>query len=305
MQFPEVGDNDILRWVGNTAYQRGYRYFEDETILNPRRRGLNLISECQGTRPDPYRVEIRLGPGGIEEGSCTCPGGEGGHCKHAAALLLTWINEPDLFVEVPELDQLLEAHSKAGLIAIIQEMVARHPDLEQILELSALSNLPQGESIQPDLIAQQIRRAFSTLAGEWGDYNRIAENLQAILDLGEDLLDREDIGNAATVYETLLEGMLAFENFLYNDRGGELGQVLAECELGLQQCLESAQDANLRQGLLHTLFDFFLWDLQSGGLGFADEVPEILSGQATEEEKAMLTGWIQAELPESEDWDDD
>lgn len=305
MQLPEIGDNDILRWVGNTAYQRGYRYFEDETILNPRRRGPCLISECQGTRPDPYRVEIRLGPGGIEDGACTCPGGEGGHCKHAAALLLTWINEPDLFVEVPELEQLLEAHSKAELITIIQEMVARHPDLEQILELSALSNLPQGESIQPDLIAQQIRRAFSTLAGEWGDYNRIAENLQAILDLGEDLLDREDVGNAATVYETLLEGMLAFENFLYNDRGGELGQVLAECEQGLQQCLESAQDANLRQGLLHTLFDFFLWDLQSGGLGFADEVPEILSGQATEEEKAMMTGWIQAELPESEDWDED
>lgn len=304
MQFPEIGDNDILKWVGNSAYQRGYRYFEDETILNPRRRGFCLIAECQGTQPAPYRVEICLGPGGIEEGSCTCPGGEGGRCKHAAALLLTWINEPDLFVEVPELEQLLEDHSKAELIAMIQEMVARHPDLEQLLELSALSNLPQGESIQPDLIAQQIRRAFSASGGEWSDYSRIAENLQAILDLGEDLLDRQDIHNAATVYETLLEGMLTFDNFLANDRSGELGQILAECEQGIQQCLDSAQEANLRQGLLHTLFDFFLWDLQAGGLGYADETPEILTSYANPEEKAMIAGWIQAELPEGEDWEE-
>jgi uncharacterized Zn finger protein len=304
MQFPEVGESDILKWVGNTAYQRGYRYFEDEAILNPRRRGYCLISECQGTQPTPYRVEIRLGPNGIEEGSCSCPGGDGGHCKHAAALLLTWLNEPDLFVEVPELEQLLEERSKAELISIIQEMVARHPDLEQLLELSALSNLPQGESIQPDLIAQQIRRAFSTSGGESGDHSRIAEGLQAILDLGEDLLDRQDIHNAATVYETLLEGMLAFENSLYDDQGGELGQVLAECEQGIQQCLESTSDSELRQGLLHTLFDFYLWDLQAGGLGYADETPATLTGQATDEEKAMIAGWIQAELPEGEDWDE-
>jgi len=304
MQFPEIGENDILKWVGNSALQRGYRYFEDEAILNPRQRGTSLISECQGTQAAPYRVEIRLGASGIEEGSCTCPAGEGGHCKHAAALLLTWIHEPDFFTEVPELEQVLEICSKAELISIIQEMVSRHPDLEQLLELSALTNLPQGESIQPDLIAQQIRRAFSTSGAEWGNNSRIAESLQTILDLGEELLDRQDINNATIVYETLLEGILTFEEFLYQDKGGELGQVLSECEQGIQQCLEATNNSDLRQGLLHTLFDFILWDLQAGGLGYADETPAVLNSQATADEKEMIAGWIQAELPDGEDWDE-
>ena len=69
------------------------------------------------------------------------PRGDGGHCKHAAALLLTWLHEPEFFIEVPELEQVLEERSKEDLISLIREMVTRHPDLEQLLELSALSNL--------------------------------------------------------------------------------------------------------------------------------------------------------------------
>ncbi len=304
-QFPEINESDIQKWVGSSAYQRGYQYFEDERVINPRRRGQSLISECEGSQPAPYRVEVRIGPIGILYGSCTCPAGEGGHCKHAAALLLTWLHEPDLFLEIPELEQVLEERSKEDLISLIREMVTRHPDLEQLLELSALSNLPSGEILQPNLIAQQIRRAFSSVGREKGDNARIAENLQTILDLGEDLLDREDIRNAATVYETLMEGMLVYEDCLYHDENGDLGQVLAECEQRIQDCLSSSQDENLRQGLLHTLVDFYLWDLQAGGLGFADETPSILAGQASPEEKQMIAGWIKEEIPGSEEWDDD
>ncbi|MBE0699017.1 MAG: SWIM zinc finger family protein, partial [Anaerolineaceae bacterium] len=279
-QFPEFSENDIQKWVGDNAYQRGYRYFEDETILNPRRRGQSLISECQGSRLAPYRVEIRLGAEGILDGICSCPGGDGGHCKHAAALLLAWIHESETFIEVPELEQVLEEHSKEDLISLIREMVTRYPDLEQLLELSALSNLPSGEFLQPDLIAQQIRRAFSSAGGEQGDNARIAENLQTILDLGEELLDQEDVHNAATVYETLMEGMLVYEDCLYRDQSGDLGQVLAECEQGIQDCLGSTQDPEMRQGLLHTLFDLYLWDLQAGGLGYGDEIPSTLASRA-------------------------
>jgi uncharacterized Zn finger protein len=165
VQSHEIRESDIQKWVGNTAFQRGYLYFEDEMILNPRRRGQSLIAECQGSQPAPYRVEIRLGAEGILDGSCTCPAGDGGHCKHSAALLLTWIHEQEFFMEIPELEQVLEERSKEDLISLIREMVTRHPDLEQLLELSALSNLPSGEILQPDLVAQQIRRAFSSAGG--------------------------------------------------------------------------------------------------------------------------------------------
>jgi hypothetical protein len=305
---------DVQNWVGTKSYQKGYRYFEDEAILNPRRRGQSLIAECQGSHPAPYRVEVRLSPDGISWGNCTCSGGEGGHCKHAAALLLTWLHEPQNFIEVPELDKLLENRSKEDLISLMQQMVLRHPDLEQMLELSALSS-QAGEPISANLIAQQVRRAFSSAGSDsGGDNAQIADNLQPILDLAEDLLDREDVHNAASIYQTLLENMLSYDDCLYNDEGGDLGQVLAECEQGIEECLEATQKpavkpdgqhyTGLRRELLHTLFELFQWDLQAGGLGYADETPSILAGQSTADEKQQIAEWVEAELPNGEDWDE-
>lgn len=305
-QVPEISESDVQTWVGTKSFQRGYRYFEDEAILNPRLRGQSLIAECQGSQPAPYRVEIRLGANGILGGSCSCPAGEGGHCKHAAALLLTWLHEPDVFTEVPELEKLLENRSKGELISLIQQMVTRHPDLEQLLELSALLSTAPGEPLSAHLIAQQARRAFSSAGGETaGDNAQIADNLQPILDLGEDLLDREDVANASIVYINLIETMLAYEDCLYNDEDGDLGQVLAECEQGIEVCLQTTQDPEIRRNLLNILFELFMWDLRAGGLGYADETPAILTGQSNEREKQEIASWVQAELPDSGEWNED
>lgn len=304
-QVPEISESDVQAWVGTKSFQRGYRYFEDEAILNPRLRGQSLIAECQGSQPAPYRVEIRLGANGILGGSCSCPAGEGGHCKHAAALLLTWLHEPDVFTEVPELETLLESRSKGELISLIQQMITRHPDLEQLLELSALLSTAPGEPLSAHLIAQQVRRAFSSAGGETaGDNDQIAGNLQPILDLGEDLLDREDVANASVVYINLIDTMLVYEDCLYNDEGGDLGQVLAECEQGIEECLQATQDPEIRRNLLNILFELFVWDLRAGGLGYADETPAILTGRSNEREKQEIAGWVQAELPDSGEWNE-
>jgi hypothetical protein len=296
-RVPEFTESDVQIWVGAKSFQKGYRYYEDETILNPRRRGQSLIAECQGSKSTPYRVEIQLSSDGILSGSCTCTAGEGGRCKHAAALLLTWLHEPQIFVEVPDLNQLLNNRSKAELISFIQQMVARYPDLEQLLELSALNNLAPGQPLPPDLIAQQVHRAFSSAGSEGkSDNAQIADNLQPILDLGEDLLDRKDVANAATVYQTLMDCMLAYEECLYDDPVGDLGQVLAECEQGVEDCLTSASESNLRLELLRSLFELFTWDLQAGKLGFADETPAILAKQTTLAEKQQIVDWIQSAL---------
>ncbi len=303
-RVPVISEMDVQNWVGAKSFQKGYRYFEDEAILNPRRRGQRLIAECQGTQPVPYRVEIRLGEDGILEGSCTCAAGEGGHCKHAAALLLTWLREPEMFVEAPEIEQLLENRSKEDLIALIQQMVSRHSDLEQLLELNALSTLAPGQTVPAERIAQQIHWAFSSTGGELGGDNaRVAENLQPILDLGEELIDRGDIENSATIYRTLIDSMLTYEDCLYSDEGGDLRQVLAECEQGIEECLHSTRQPELREMLLRALFELYVWDLQAGGLGYADESPSILANHSTAAEKQEIARWVQVELPAGEDWD--
>ncbi len=296
--LPEIGEEVIQAWVGNKAFQRGYKYFEDDAVLNPRKRGMNLIAECQGSQPMPYRVEICLGMEGIESGNCTCPAGEGGHCKHAAALLLTWIYEPVLFTEMQELEPILEKYTKQELIALIQQMVTRHSDLEQLLELSALSNLDAGETLQPAFLVQQVKRAFSVAGGEWGNSAVIAENLRPLLDLGQNFLEKDDVRNAAAVFQTLMETLLSYEDSLDQDEGGYLRQILSESEQGIEDCLEDLEDESLRASLVRLLFDFYLWDLQRGRHGFADETPMILLEQASPKEKQQITSWIRTVLEE-------
>jgi uncharacterized Zn finger protein len=46
----------------------------------------------------------------------------------------------------------------------------------------------------------------------------------------------------------------------------------------------------------------FLWDIKMGDVGIGDNVPEILLENATIQEKELLAGWIQSELPAMSDW---
>lgn len=299
--LPEIGEELILEWVGTKAFERGYKYYEDDAVLNPRLRGDSLIAECRGSQPIPYRVEIQLGPDGIQQGNCTCPAGEGGHCKHAAALMLAWVYEPVNFHEIPELDLILENRSKGELIELIQHMITRHPDLEQLLELSALRQTDANEELVPDQIARQVQRAFSAAGGEWGDHAQIADSLQPILDLGDDFLEQDHVRKAAVVYKTLMESLMTHEDGLINDEEGHLSQILAGCEQGIQDCLEDLEDPVLRLSLLRALFDFYVWDVHAGGRGYADETPLILAEQSTSGEKEQIIEWVKEALPKGED----
>ena len=100
-----------------------------------RTQGDTIKGRCQGNAPSPYRVSVdlrrrRRSP----NADCSCPVGDGGHCKHVAALLLYYREHPDTFVEVEELDAALERRSKGELVALIRRMVRRVPELELLLD---------------------------------------------------------------------------------------------------------------------------------------------------------------------------
>ncbi len=56
---------------------------------------MTLKALCQGSAASPYRVEVTFSQKGIASTNCSCPVGAGGYCKHVAALLLTWLHEPE------------------------------------------------------------------------------------------------------------------------------------------------------------------------------------------------------------------
>lgn len=66
--------------------------------------------------------------------SCTCPYDWGGYFKHIVALLLTFIQEEEKFLELKDPANLVEPLDRESLIIIISELVNENPDLQIWLE---------------------------------------------------------------------------------------------------------------------------------------------------------------------------
>src|SRR5437879_3172855 len=99
--IPKVAVKTIRSLVGEQSFERGEEYFRSGAIFDAKRQGRTLKARCEGSRDEAYRVRVTFDEEGkIAEGDCSCPAGDGGSCKHVAALLLSWRARPEEFVEV-------------------------------------------------------------------------------------------------------------------------------------------------------------------------------------------------------------
>ena len=301
--IPRIKESAVRRWADEVYFQRGQNYFEQGAIYDQRRQGMTLKSKCSGTQAPFYRQEVVFNSHGIESAECSCPVGEGGHCKHTVALLLTWVNNPDSFQESKPLDVSLEKRSNAELIAIIKEMLEQEPDLESLLELPLVEGNSQPINIK--VIRQQANRAFQGTDFEWGYAREIKRDLNPLLKLAAGYLSRNDAEKSALVYETIIETILENENAALGDEEGELLGVVYDCCEGLGRCLPAVNDAKQRIEILRVVFSAYQWDtIKIGGVGAADNVPEILTSQTTPSERTEIAKWMREIMPKGDSWSD-
>jgi uncharacterized Zn finger protein len=196
---------EILAWVGETSFSRGQPYVA--RLLDQRRTGLELKARCVGRAAQPYRVTATLtASGGIALSTCSCP--VGGRCKHVAALLLAWLAEPDAFLEAEPLDTALERRDKAELIALIHQMLARHPELETLLDLPIPTADGKRKPADPAIIRRQALAAFHGVGDDWHAIATITSDLDPLVDIGDDYGRFGDWGSAAVVYQTIAQTVL-------------------------------------------------------------------------------------------------
>lgn len=303
--FPRLTESDVRRWVGEASFGRGQRYFRQGHILNPRRQGDTLKARCLGSRPQPYQVEVTLGSGGVVAGGCSCPVGGGGHCKHAAALLLTWLHEPDAFLEVEDLETALNRRSKAELVALIRRMVARYPDLETLLELPVVGEAEAPRPVDAEVIRRQASNVFYGIGyDDWGAVYGMAQQLHELVEIGDDYAGRGSWRDAATVYQAMAQETLDHYGMMH-DEEGELHGVINRCIEGLGECLKATEDPLQREVLLRALFDVYRWDVDFGGIDMGYQAPGIILEQATPEERRQVARWVRDALPTGDSWSDD
>jgi len=299
-ELPELTEEQLRLWIPEPSLARGRRYHRMGRITNPRFQGNCLKASCLGSRTDAYRVEILLGSQGIISADCSCPVGLGGHCKHAAALLLSWMEDAKAVAEVDSLDTVLQQRSKTELIELIQRLVRRYPEIEEYLELPLLGARRSAEPVDPDVIQRQVNRVFRGREHDYQARYDIIRDLESVIDVGNAYAEHSDWASAAIVYQSVAHGTL--ENYgLMPDEDGMLYQVVHQCKLGFSRSLQAISDPDQRESLLRGLFHMFEWDVDRGGFGMSDDVPDIILAQASVEECKKVAQWIRQSLPQTLD----
>jgi hypothetical protein len=299
--IPRIKISDVINWTDGAYFKRGQGYYASGAIYEQHREGMKIKSKCSGSQAPFYRQEVIFNSKGIESAECSCPVGDGGHCKHTIALLLTWVNGPDSFQETEALDAMLDKCSKPELIAIIKEMLEQEPDLESLLELPIIGE--ESAPINIKAIRQQAQRAFRDVDYEWGYTEEIKRDLNPLLKLAAGYLSRGDAENSALIYTAVIEVILDNENAAMGDEEGRLLGVLYDCAEALGNCLPSINDRKKRLEILQVLFSVYQWDtIKLGGVGAADCVPEILVEKTTPDERIEIAKWTREIMPKGDSW---
>lgn len=208
----------------------------------------------------------------------------------------------------------LKGKSQEELVALLEHLVQRQPEVEAVLEL--LVELPLGvisapetpsrkQTIDPAAIRRQADVAFDRAGDDWDAAGRAEAKLQQIYAIGQDFAQAGAWANAQIVYATLAEEILSRYD-RYQDEG-QLSWVLSECADGLLACLRvqasllpnERLDAPARETLLTSLFA--LWHFGDHYGGIRSELASSMVAGATASERTLLEAWVREKLQPGQD----
>ena len=191
----------------------------------------------------------------------------------------------------------LAERSREELVALIEKMTSRYPDLADLLDMPIAGVSASAATLNPEVIRRQVSSAVDNAGYDDRRRGSASADLPfyTIASEGKVYLAAGEWANAVVVYVTLAEGMMESYEEMYDDEG-EIVSVVDSCAEGLGKCLEATTDPDLRQQIVQNLFDIYQWDLNSGGLGGGDSAYSALVGETNSEEKADVAGWVRAAL---------
>lgn len=208
----------------------------------------------------------------------------------------------------------LKGKSQEELIALLEYLVQRQPEVAAVLELLielplSVTSTPEPHHRTPTLDPAAIRRqadvAFDRAGDDWDAAGRAAVELEQVYAIGQDFAQAGAWANAQAVYATLAEEILA-QYDRYQDEG-QLSWVLSECADGLLACLKvqadvppnERLDTPARETLLTSLFA--LWHFGDRYGGIKAELAASLVALASAPERTLLEAWVREKLQPDQD----
>src|SRR2546421_2810328 len=311
-QFKPLSEADIQGYTDDASFRKGYDFYLQQAIVEPTLSESVLRALCHGSSGNTYRVEASLLPAGdksarkLASTGCSCP--RGGLCEHLVALLLTWVHQPERFMVRSRLMGRLDEKSREELLALLEQLVQRQPDIEPMIEL--LVELPlatpaqeknragrgKERTVDPATISSQVDSAFYNAGEGWDAASRVSSDLEELCDIGKSFAEAGEWANAQVVYATLAEETIMQYEDLHDWGQGSWG--MGQCAAGLVGCLtvqstlpkREQLDAEDREELLSALFDLWKFGNNYGGVGGGIACGGAEKGTA--QERKTIEAWL-------------
>ena len=285
--LPTLTERDVRLLCTERSFERGEDYYWRGAIREPVRQGNTLRALCEGSQYEPYRVMVELDAMGVARVDCSCPYDWGGCCKHIVALLLTWIRNPEKFAVIPETEELLAEMDREELIELIKAMLEQEPELIYLLERRQSLTQARKTPVDPEVYRRQVAYAFGR-GVDWDEVPTLASELRDIRRIADQFRKGGDWANAWAIYKAIAEeAMLHYEEV--HDEGYVAGAI-AECIEGMADCLREGLPSSQmeRQQWIRELFRLYLTDVDWGGYGLTDSVPDVLAELAQGEDGPFI-----------------
>jgi hypothetical protein len=232
-------EEDLRSLCSEAVLERGFDYYRQKRVLHPIIGNDHMRAEVAGSSYEPYRVEIRAKGSNIKDLSisCTCPY-EDGVCKHAIALLYTWIRAPSSFSSIKLLDVNLERLSKEQLLNILRKLFEEEPSLISIIKFH--SDIELGE---PGDTAR-IRNELDEIFGGYVDYKSVTgliRKLNWVNQIAEELASKGNYEKAGTICSLIVQ-KCAKEGGIVDDSDGSLGEFLDGVVTLYGECVKATMD---------------------------------------------------------------
>ena len=243
MSIPSLSEATIRRYATSKSWQRGEDYYLDGCVTNIIERGHLLTAEVRGNNYEPYRVNVSFKDNELSKFYCSCPYSFEGICKHLVATLLVCIHEPDKIKSRPSIEQILDCLSEIQTQTLIQELVAKKPELIDDIESLAKQIAPpvmvvasneskpsKDISVNSNSVRSQIRDILESSVShfEYGGEDDIAtEEICSLIQDAKAYSQMGDFDNAVAMLTAITEACV--ENWdIVDDYGVPYDEVATE-----------------------------------------------------------------------------
>jgi len=269
MKLQDLTDKAIKQFAGSVIFDRGYDYYINKLVyeLQYDSDADSIRAQVSGNYGD-YNVTITMA-GEHVSAVCDCPY-DGYPCKHAVAVLLTFIHNKNTYIQQEtkrkkkdaSLTKKIKALSKDKLVEILLSCSEKYPDVKREL----MVRLEPDNTITLNTIHKQIAKAFPPIESHNYSTDDIAGKLNTIMASVENAPNTMQV----KVYWAVIDGVLEELNS-YGMDDEDLESVAIET---MESLVEIFRDDETLQEEKATIIEELMDYYNQGNCGLVDWIYE-------------------------------